>query len=346
MKYLLLILIILGLFFRKSKILTILDYLFIIYNVGTRTSGVDFDVYRNEYLWSAYSKGSDVRYIGFYYVEKFAHSLGFTLNEYLLFMVILSCSIFFIGLIRVTDKPNAALSLFFIYPFGHEAVQTRTFLADSIIVFSLYYLFQNKNENNCFNIKNICIYFILAFLASSIHFLAAIYIIVGILYIFLSDKFREVNIVAVVTIIYLLIVTNILPRMIINLNPRIGYYISAKTGIGMLIPIFITIIMYFLNLYIKSIIKYSLHIFHFNLKTYLNFIDLVIIILPLFCYDVTFTRMLRVFLIVEYIVFSKVLFLKGIGKNNKVIISLMMIFICSAFFFYENEFEILLSFMK
>lgn len=336
------VLILIGLLFPKSRIVTAFLLLFSIVTICFRTQGADYIIYQNEYINSVYQSFSDVHYVGFLIIEKIAHSANLTFEQFTIIVGILSTALMYSGIKKLTTNVNVVLALSMIYPFSHEVVQVRTHLANSIIIFALPLLLKktfNKKDNKGIRIIK---FYLLAILACTFHFEVAFYVVCITLMLFLPEKYSKFFIFGGSIALLILIKTGILPALITKFNSRIAFWLSGKTGLGIVIPIFITLVIWFGmqiagQLCLKKSDNSDEHIMY---KRILRISDYIIFTLPLYCYDITFNRLWRVFLVLFFVMISKIITVR-LNRNQRLwlfcVITVLFISVCV----YENAFPIL-----
>lgn len=346
--FLWLILILCGIMFPKSKTISFLMLAFMIIVIGFRTQGADYIVYQNEYKWSEYQTFSDVHYVGYFVVEQFAHRLNLSFEQFLLFVGVISIVLTYSGLRKMTKNVNLLLALYFIYPFTHEAIQTRTFIANSIFVAALSLILTETDVSKKKSVFRKILFFVLAAIACTFHFEAAIYLVFVFLMMFLPEKYGKLYVLSGTTVVFLLIETGLLPQIVSRFNTRISYWLTGRTGIGIIIPIFITLLIWCA---IQVAGKYCLRMssksktdtqFYSKL---LRLSDFIFLLIPLFCYDITFNRLWRIFLIVLYAMVARI-FPYKISTNIRQIIVFLIVVLLVALVFYENEFSLLYDILK
>lgn len=345
------ILILCGLLFPKSKLVSMMMILFMIIAIGCRTQGADYIVYQNEYTWSKYQIFSDVHYVGYLVLEQLAHQQGIMFKDFLLIVSALSCLLLYFGLSRFTPYVNSVLALYLIYPFSHEAIQTRTFLANSVLIAILPLILKDENENEKHNLgkkwlsKKIrtILFFVIAMLACSFHFEVVIYVALLTLMLFLPKKYGKSFIVTGTAIVFGLIEVGILPKIVERFNSRIAYWLSGKTGFGIVIPIFITLVIWYAMQITGTVCVRNCLSGSAEQKFYdkiLRFSDFIFFLIPLFCYDITFNRLWRVFLLLLYIMVAKA-FPSKMSNNTRLWIVFLVIVLFVSTCAYEGVFVIL-----
>lgn len=341
------LLILIGWLWRKNKLVTFLYLAFMIIAIGFRTQGADYLVYKNEYLWAGQGLYEGLHYLGYYYLERFEIRNGIPFETHLRIMAVLSVMLYHMGISKMTDNINIVYALFLIYPFAHETVQTRTFLSDALII-SVLPLLLREHSSIKEKRRDYIMFFVVASIAMSMHFLAAIYVAFAILYIVLPQKNNIFKIGIGIAVVYILIEINILPKLLVGLNNRIAYWLSAKTGIGVVIPIGITLGMWYLTRYTLGLMD-KLHIENVrNISIYdiQKFNDYVLFLIPLFAYDITFNRLWRIFLIIQYVCISKLLYRKELERGGRLAYLFCVVILESSIVIYESAWGILVDVIK
>lgn len=341
------ILIICGFLLPKSKVVSVMMLAFMITVIGFRTQGADYNVYVNEYKFSEYQTSKDVHYVGYLILEQWAHQHNILFNQFLLLVGSISCLMLYFGLSRLTPYVNTVLALFFVYPFSHEAVQTRTFLANSLLIAAMPLILKDENEN--LRIKwlskriRIILFFVIAALACTFHFEAVIYVAFLTLMLFLPEKYGRSFIVTGTVIVFCLIEVGILPKIVEPFNSRIAYWLSGRTGLGIVIPIFITLVIWFAMQKTGKICVRNCTDDSAEQKFYekiLRFSDFIFFLIPLFCYDITFNRLWRLFLLLFYIMVAKA-FPRKMSTDSRMWIILLIAVLFVSVCIYEGVFGLL-----
>lgn len=341
------ILIVCGLLFPKSKAVSVMMVAFMVIVIGFRTQGADYYVYLNEYTWSEYQTVADVHYVGYLILEQWAHQQNILFNQLLLLVGSASCFLLYFGLSHLTPYVNTALALFFVYPFSHEAVQTRTFLANSVLIAAMPLILKDGSENPRTKwlskwIRTI-LFFAIAALSCTFHFEAAIYAVLLALMLFLPPKYGRSFIIISTVIAFGLIEGGILPKIVERFNSRIAYWLSGKTELGIVIPIFITLVIWYAMQVTGKICVCNCPNGSTEQRLYeriLRFSDFIFFLIPLFCYDITFNRLWRLFLLLFYIMVAKA-FPRKMSKNSRLWIILLITVLFVSVCIYEGVFVLL-----
>ena len=351
------LLILIGLLFPKSKIVTGLMFLFMVVSICFRTQGADYLIYRNEYMWSVSQMFSDVHYAGYLYIEHIAHNIGIEFEQWLVVIGLISTAFMYLGIRRLTPNVNAVLALFLIYPFSHEAVQVRTYLANSLFIFALPLVLKEpvaNTPNTHGKLKKLekqipryILFYVLAVIACTFHFEAIFYVACITFMLFLPKKYGKAYVFGGAIILFGLIEIGILPAIISRFNTRIAYWLSGRTGLGIIIPIFITLIIWYgMQLAGKMCVKKSVDSSeNFFYKRILRLSDFIILTIPLYCYDITFNRLWRLFLILFYVMIARLMRNKMSRNQRLWLISILIILFVSVLI-YEGVFMILYGFFE
>lgn len=343
-----LLLIMLGLVASKSKLVSILDLLFFVVASGFRTQGVDWIVYVAEYRWAPLQTSADVKYPGFLIFEHFAYDHGLDFEHFIIFNAIVCGTLLFLAFYQISENPNALFSMYLLYPFGHEVVQMKSFLADVIIYVSIPLILKIRPETKKWKkIVRIGCYFVLNYIALQCQFSVAFYLIATAIYLFGSEKFKKNYYIPFVFIITTIVYSGIFNSLLQSLNSRAKDYIAINTRFGMLIPIALSIMIWWLGdkvIYLSESVGLT-EIKKIPLENYKKYIECILLLIPLLCYDITFNRLWRLFLVLIYAVFAKFLHLKAIDRNTKGFVGIIFIVIILLIIICENEFSIIFGFL-
>lgn len=302
------ILILLGLILKKSKILFFIQIIWMWILQALNSGGVDFSINKDIFDVSIYKQwnwlnGGLYNLICYY----------FKINNYsYIFMnsILVSIGLFLIIITvrKYTKNICFVMSLLYIYPFADNIIQKRFFLAAAIIIFAIPYLFKNDR-------KSTFIYIILCIIAGQFHVSAYIYIL------FLAVKkvsYKTLKKVIPIIIIFSFIIKPIIPKIAILIFPASKvnlYFYIFKTSLSgalfwMLFQIGFIVLIYMIkdknenNEYLNNLKKISL----FSL-----------VFLPLLFYEPTFIRIYRTILIFNYIAFAQIQ--KSYINNYRIVIN-------------------------
>lgn len=354
MLFLLVILLILGLVFPRSRILFLCQGIFIFFLIGLRVHDPDHYIYQVEYLSapSIYYKFAD--FPGWNLWMKFFINRGYAFDQFILIMAAICVVLMLIGIYKIGEKLGGyisfALAFFLIYPLGHEATQMRTFFADALIFLVLPFLLRDvKGLKN--KILNYSIYFIVVYIATTIHTLSYFFVLVGIVFILLKSCKYELQIVifgSIVTVI--LISSNVLSDILIgflNTGKQDHWISNGTVSFGKLIPILITVIIWWIAyIEIQELRNTSqfISIDKNNLLNIQKFINTIFLILPLLSYDITFNRLWRIYLMLLYLITGMYAYSEHKENSRKKIYILILFFITIfVIFIYDSEMSILNS---
>lgn len=340
------LLIVLGIIFPKNKLILIIDIVSIGLIVGLRTNSFDYYNYLIEYNMAKTIPPVLADFPGYNIIMRWSQDMGLTFTQFVLLMAFISIILMSIGMINFSKYVPFAISLFIIYPFGHEAIQMRTFLADAMVIGVLPLLLIDRQER----FKNILAksaFFIITFLASKIHTLCWFYLAVAIIYLLFRGSKRYISlIISAIIIMVLLIRLNVLSIFMLRLSSsdKLEHWVQGASGIGIVFYVILTITMYLL-------IRYSVLYLVKNrnndpsTKTKINILNYsagVLLVIPLLMYDITFNRLWRVFLILLYLMAGEYLYRTHFSRNKLIYIFILLAMVISMFII-ENELTVLNS---
>lgn len=286
------------------------------------SSGLSNDLSYNQIDYNKIVNGIESSYeIGFYFIMKLgsfftddfylfrSYSLGF-------FLILL-----FYAIKKWASSPHYVISLFCSYLIILSSEQLRYFFAFVIFCISISILVYSNNPRKR-------LYFnILLILASLIHFSFIVYIIFNIEKLSFSKK-REKRI-AITVILFCIIIflnNNKIPGLTYllkyNNNYKISIYMGQKTNLGFLLPFILQATSIVLTLWAYKLssksnqlrtIIYPLHIYKLNL--------LAIVFFPLFMLQLTFYRLIRNLLILNYFLYSDIIISKAVNFKNRLLFS-------------------------
>lgn len=354
--FLLISLIILGVIFPKSKLLFFLIGIYLICVIGLRTKGFDYFFYQIEYLTapSIYYKNAD--FPGWNLLMNLFIKNGIVFNRFIFIVALLSVCFLLTALYLIGSELGGyitfALSIFLIYPFGHEAVQTRTFLADGLILIALIFLLRVKGGTKQ-RIFDYSIYFVLIFISLMIHTLAVYFLFIGLIYILLSHfKYEFQIVIGSAIVLFLLINTGLLSNIVVtflNTNKLDHWVSNNNLSLGKLIPIIIILIIWYITR--KELETFKRNYIDLNLNTlYLinvqRFMDTLFLLVPLMSYDITFNRLWRIYLYIFYLLTGEYIY--GLGKKisyERLFVGGLFVVVLIFIVIYENEISVIGSFL-
>ncbi len=347
---LMIIMIILGIFKPKSTFITIMASLSMIVIQGFMTDGADYFIYHEEYRMSLLLLITQSDYIGWYILMNACHMLGMEYADFVLFITLVGTGLFLLGIIKLNRHSACVCSLYLIYPFAHQATQLRTFLATSIVIASLHLLI---NADDKLKKRKIMAYVLICIIAGTIHSLAYFFAVIGIIFMITGEKIDIYKICIIILVMLVFIKSGMMDRaMIMGSNTsKIEGWLGSKQNFGFIIPIIFTILIWWLSKWsLKNVIieisSHSMENYYYRMMKY---IDLVLLIIPLFAYDITFNRLWRVFLIIFYISIAEFLYNVQLRHNNgvqKMIFSILVTVVIMGVFFYEDEWNILIPIVE
>lgn len=346
MYFILVLLITLGLFFPKSKLVIVIDVVGLGLIVGLRTNSMDYYNYLLEYNTAQIVPPSLADFPGYNIIMRWSQYIGLDFTQFVLVMAFISFTLMITGMMIFSQYVPFALAFFIVYPFGHEAIQMRTFLADAVIICALPLLLID-HKTRMKNILSKSIFFIIAFFASRIHTLGWFYLAIAIVYLFLRRRKWYTPLIITITIITMLLIRlNVLARvmMVISSSDKLAHWVQGSSGLGMILYALLTIVMYLLIRYaVLHIIKNETNEVSKQVRiNILNYSTCILLIIPLLTYDITFNRLWRIFLILLYLMAGEYLYRTSFNRNKLIYIFALLAMVISMFIM-ENELIILNS---
>lgn len=291
------LLILLGFICKKSKVLFGIQILWMWILQALNTGAIDFNI--NEDIFNVatsevniLSNQGGIYSLLCYYFRSHGYSYVF-MNSIL---VTIALILIFITIKKYTKNVCFVTSLLFIYPFVDNVIQKRSFLASSIIIFAIPYLFKKSKAN-------IIKFILLCFLAAQIHVSAFIYMLfVMVPFMSYEKMFKNVLKILVLGIVMIPVLPKIASFVFPSSKVEL-YFSSLKIGVfDMIFWVCFNIGFIFLVCRIKSN-KNSDIDYITNIKKIAIF---SLIFLPLFYYEPTFIRIYRNLLVFNYIALSQI----------------------------------------
>lgn len=155
--------IVLSLIFRKSRIVEVIDFVFLyIWMAFASVNLADRNVYISKYinsdLW-----GSATEYL-FNSFLQFCQKNGLTISQFFQLLSLLILLILFLGIHRLTNNQNVVLACYMIFYYCIDTVQLRFAIAGAVVVLAFSFLFKKSN-----NWKNYLYFGLLILVASMFH---------------------------------------------------------------------------------------------------------------------------------------------------------------------------------
>lgn len=302
------ILVILGLIFKKSKILFLCQIIFAWILLAFNTDSADYIVHLNIFnsvqkdISIISNKGGLYSLICYFFRS---NNLEFEIMNILLNTLAMIVLIVIIN--KLTDKVCFVTSLFFIFPYFNYVIQKRFFLASVIIVLALYFELRNRKGDRIISV-------ILCIVAAQIHVTAYTYLV----YIFLFRvPMKKLKKILPIMILLSIILIPVLPKLALIVFPASKvelYFLKLKLGIDDALfwtcfHLLFVLIIYILykknksegNIFLEKVLK-------------LNLISLIFV--SLYYYEPTFFRIFRTLLIFNYICLANMQ-LNGVAIKKK-----------------------------
>lgn len=178
--YITIILIILGILAGKSKVVLILDAIWMWILLGCNIGGADYAanklIFQN--VTKASSGSSIIKYGINYFIVSIFQKLSLSYNAYIMIMSIFTVLIICIIIYKDCDYPATALSFFMIYPLFDSVIQKRYFLAMVMCLIAFHFWLKNQK----------ILYYLFVLLSINFHVSTIIYLIFPIMLKILKGK--------------------------------------------------------------------------------------------------------------------------------------------------------------
>lgn len=319
MDYLLtIILVVLSIFFRKSKVVATLFFLFMWSLWGWNSWNGDYDAYKFDYDNSDWFFDSNYE-LGYVYMLKAFSFIGFEFQTYMICLSFLVLSSILAFCLKYSKYPAMYSMLYFII-FIMEFVFTRNFIVHSILIFAFFLVFKK--------VKYYKIWFVLLIIvASTIHSTAFVSLIFTLS--FYKPKF--LNLKKIIPLILISLLASIFLFQSVVLQYLGGSYLSKyqsyKTDGGFSNVFFAhLIIVIIVYIFIQKLLK-SKNITENHRRIFIIVSNLNVLSLFILCiyYQIPyFSRILRFIYTFDLVFLLHGLYLV---KNNPVKFKLKIIFI-------------------
>lgn len=293
------LLIALGFLKKRNKLLFYLQGFWLWLIVGFSDGGTDF--VGNAYI---YNQHGQRLFQGFNewlsnIIIYFFHKFSFEYWEYNCIVSLIAIIALMALIYKVSLKPCAVMSMFYIYPLVDSVVQKRFFLSMCLVVFALYFLKNKKRK----------LYILFIVLASGFHITALIYFLVGI---FINNEYIPLNVKKIIGVLVFL-----LEIYFLQINRSI-FYITGLVSAGKIDSYLNTGMSVFASsMFISSQILYTVltclilsdkyctdnRRYDYSYIKRINVIMLLLI--PFLFINSTFSRIYRTVMVISYIYISE-----------------------------------------
>ena len=289
------------------------------------TTGLSKDLLYSEIEYNNIINGIDSNYeIGYVLLIKIG---GLFTNDFYIFrngIIFIFLLILFFSIKKWVSNPHYVIALFSSYLIILNAEQLRYFLAFVIFSIGISFLIYSNNKRK----KIIYVCFLL--IASSIHFSFLIYLVF--LLVSINSKSKKEIIIAIYVLLFCVIVflnDNQIPGLSILLqsidNYKINVYLNQTTNLGFLFPFLLHISSIVLTYWALKLSIISKDVENIQSIRYIYNLNLItILFFPLFMLQLTFYRLARNILIINYYVYAQIRTSQKISLDNRRIFSIIM----------------------
>lgn len=351
--------IIVGLIFQRSRIASayILSALYLL--AAFNYMNADYVSYTMSYQQTS-AAVFEYRYIGYSFFIHFFGSRGFSYSMYLKVVFVLLIAIMFIAIRLLTDKPNAVLALFAIFPFAMDVVQVKAFYSEALAFLAVAILIRIMSENETvkINLKLIAALGI-GILSVLFHFSSIYYLIAGAMFCLIKDRKKLNSRVFIASVVTLFIIyTGCLSVILkvfnkIGLISNMGYlerYFEKSTRFGFLVT-FVGVFLIIGACLLSEEPEDTSDPVMKRQSLLRSFILTIYMVLPLLMVNISFDRLVRVYMMLMYIFFVNQP--KTIDVNLKKTLSYVMFigsivffFVFDIYSFYEGTLKAILDYSE
>lgn len=285
-------------FNKKDTFLLKITFIYLLIFMLGNSSAPDYLSYFNDYNLMLTQGISSFNDIGYVFIEKFFVNLNLNYSFFRLAIISFSFVMLYYGLKKLEVNYHYIISIYMIYQCLMDTMQIRNFLATSIFIYGLQYLylqgFNNKIKYILFNL-----------LAASIHSSLLLYL----LFLFKDSSFlqkKNIKILGIISITLSMFIfvfpesINIFSVFLSYIGKQelfIRYFSNAGSSLGFILPLFSFILFSLYILYVNKRNSISQDnwinkIYHLNIITML--------FLPLIIIDPTWYRVNRNLNILNY----------------------------------------------
>lgn len=345
--FLTLLAIVSGLIKQKSEFVMICMFLLLWILFGFNTNNADYLIYN--LMYDGHYPNHE---IGFIFIISLFNKLGFTYQQFLMSISLMSYLFIFSVIRRYSIKTNFIFALYFIFPFMLDIVQIRNFIAMTFIIGGIPYLLSNRKTST---LK----YLGVVLVASTFHYTSLFYLV---LVLAKSKSWRKLLLLfSIISFISTIIAyTNIIPTMmeLIFMSEKVTGWFQERTRLGFIVPLILQIISfgfvyYSYYKYVKNskisdmnnvIINERYKKVEFNQSKLFELIFRInivfLIAIPFYIFNVTFFRLYRNILLFNYLIIINGTMYYFKNKYESYIFKIlfiMYVFLLLAYFVLQNN---------
>ena len=300
--------ILIGIIFRKSKIVTVYILTVMYIFSAMRITSSDYEIYRMNYNNLGFR--TDYRYLGYDIFQRFFYNLDFTFEQFNFAFYFIVLVLLIVAIRMLTDNVNEVLSCYMIFSFGIDAIQMKSFISDVLILVAISIIIKQRLLDDSKKINNIKIItaFMLIIIGTSMHFANAFFIISIVLYLLMQNR-KNISTKVLALSLLGIIVSYIGIVPLLNLGKMIGIvsdldYLAQYTikagRYGYIIYVFWIAMMVGSELVNREKLQ-----FDDMQKEIVVFTLTVILVIPFVMLNGEFNRLIRIYMIILYIYFSR-----------------------------------------
>lgn len=358
-----------GILLKKSKIISAYIMLVMVVLGAFRSQCADINNYFIEYQWvhSGEITQSNTRYLGFYLLQKVCAVQDMNFVQYQVVVFSISALLMFVAAKKMTNNVNFLLAMYLIYPFGIDAIQIKSLLADSISLVAISMCLKRnesvkdaKQKNIISDKRELIFSLLLMVIAITIHFSLSLILLMALLYYFSTSsnigKRVWIGTVVIGAVVYAELLPKIL-NMIFKIFPvfEIGYisvWLQRKVDFGILVIIVEIGLTVITSYFSQKIInrEYNSEKIKCASKNSATFVTTMWMLVPFCMLDITFNRTFRIYIFVVYAMIANLINGKIDKKGEKILcfilffITIAMMFRIDIYAVYDSTLGALLNF--
>lgn len=300
-----------GQIFKKSKISTIYILIVAVCLAAMRYESADLSNYIYEYIHAG-DASVEMRYLGYSFVIKLFFKTGMSFETYMFCFYTICFGILAWTVGKLTLAVNCVLAFYLIYAYGLDVIQMKSLLSECVVMIAVVFLLKSMNQNITKKSNNkfciLIVYGAITLCAVLIHFSSIYYVMAGTIFIITYSKNNYNKKIFVIAAVASAFVYGGGIALLLQLGYASGIlgdtaYIQQwgvrKGHLGFIVPVVQIFLMIVASEFMVDKKNQSE-----QYKLYKDFLMTILCVIPLLMYDITFNRLLRVYMILLYIMYS------------------------------------------
>lgn len=304
--------VVLGLFLKKSKIcsayIIIIMLILSIYNYQS----ADMNNYKTSYALAL--ETDSFRYLGYSMIIKCCAKIGLSWLQYRWLFYITVFSLLYIAIRMLTKNVNMVLALYLITYYGIDVVQMKSHIADVLAFFAIAYMVKSLSEGKMLKSWRTVFSIFILFLSALMHFATVFYLSAFVMWaIMYRQKNMTKKMIAIAVVALVLMYGGIVTVVAQYANQLgilgdmnyLGNWFVRKTHLGYLLPSIFVVMVVLSCVIPKQILTKEVVDIQPTLLFSKQFIITSVMLLPLFVMNVTYIRLIRVYVLLALINYAE-----------------------------------------